>query len=171
MCVCVYVYIYCMYEWVCVCACMYIYIYIYIYVCVWWWWLAIQSYPTLGDPMGQLSPCFPIFYFLFQLFNANVLLMISIQRVFWQPLFLFPLTMPSIISCSSEAVCITWLKKVRRSFVILLSSDISGLIPFRISLLETLAVHGILKSLLQHHNSKASILSYIYIYIYIYIYL
>ncbi len=85
------------------------------------------------------------------------LLMISSQRVFWGPLVLFPLCQASF-NVLVKLFASHGRKKVRCSFVILPSSDISGLIRFRTSLLETLSVHGILKSLLQHHNSKASIL-------------
>ncbi len=136
----------------CVCVCIYIYIYIFMY----------DDDDLLAIQWANSHYAFrsSTFFYSCSVSKSVSLLMISSQRVFWQPPYLFPLTMPSIISCSSEPVCITWLKNVRLSFVILLSYDISGLIRFRTSLLETLADHGILKSLLQHHNSKTSILSY-----------
>ena len=59
---------------------------------------------------------------------------------------------------SNESVPIKWLKYWSFSFSISPSNDYSGLISFRIDWFDLLAVQGILKSLLQHHSSKASIL-------------
>ena len=60
---------------------------------------------------------------------------------------------------SNESVlCIRWLEYWSFSFSISPSSEYSGLISFRIGWLDLLAVQGTLKSLLQHHSSKASIL-------------
>ena len=68
------------------------------------------------------------------------------------------LIFPSIRVFSSEsALCIRWLKYCSFSFSISPSSEYSGLISFRIHWLDLLAVQGTLKSLLQHHSSKASI--------------
>ena len=64
---------------------------------------------------------------------------------------------------SSESVlCIKWPKYWSFSFSISPSNEYSGLISFRIDLFDLLAVQGTLESLLQHHNSKASILSLLY---------
>ena len=66
---------------------------------------------------------------------------------------------PSIRVFSNESVlCITWPKYWSFSFSIRPSSVYSGLISFRMDWLDLLAVQGTLKSLLQHHSSKASIL-------------
>ena len=74
-------------------------------------------------------------------------------------LLLLPLVFPSIRSFSNElAIHIRWPKYWRFSFSISPSNEYSGLISFRIDWLDLLAVQGILKSLLQHHSSKASIL-------------
>ena len=71
----------------------------------------------------------------------------------------FAFVFPSIRVFSSElALHIRWPKYWSFSFSISLSSDYSGLISFRINCYDLLAVQGILKSLLQHHNLKASIL-------------
>ena len=71
---------------------------------------------------------------------------------------LLPSVFPSIRVFSSESVlCIRWPKYW--SFSISPSSEYSGLISFRIDWFDLLAVQGTLKSLRQHHNSKASILS------------
>ena len=75
------------------------------------------------------------------------------------PLLLLPSIFPSIRVFSNEsALCIRWPKYWSSSFNISPSSDYSGLIFFRIDWLDLLAVQGTLKSLLQHHSSKASIL-------------
>ena len=74
------------------------------------------------------------------------------------PLFL-PSIFPSIRVFSNELVlCIRWPKYWSFSFSISPSNEYSGLISFRIDWLDLLAVQGTLKSLLQHHGSKASIL-------------
>ena len=72
---------------------------------------------------------------------------------------LLPSIFPSIRVFSSESVLrIRWPKFWSFSFSISPSSDYSGLISFRIDWFDLLALQGILKSLLQHHSSKASIL-------------
>ena len=73
------------------------------------------------------------------------------------------LLLPSVFSCirvfSSESVlCIRWPKYWNSSFSISPSSEYSGLISFSIDWLDLLAVQGTLKSLLQHHSSKGSVL-------------
>ena len=75
------------------------------------------------------------------------------------PLLLWPSVLPSIRVFSSESVLhIMWPKDWSFSFSISPSNEYSGLISFRMDLLDLLAVQGTLKSLLQHHSSKASIL-------------
>ena len=75
------------------------------------------------------------------------------------PLFLLPSTFPSIRVFSNEsALRIRWPKYWSFSFNISPSSEHLGLISFRMDWLDLLAVQGTLKSLLQHHTSKASIL-------------
>ena len=79
--------------------------------------------------------------------------------VFCLPLYLLPLIFPSIRVFSSESLlCIRWPKCWSFSFSISPSNEYSGLISFRIDWLDLLAVQVPLKSLLQHHSSKASIL-------------
>ena len=74
-------------------------------------------------------------------------------------LLLWPSIFPSIRVFSNEsALCIRWSKCWSFSFSISPSNDYSGLISFRMDWLDLLAVQGTLKSLLQHHSSKASIL-------------
>jgi len=75
------------------------------------------------------------------------------------PLLLLPSIFPSIRVFSNElAFCIRWPKYWSFSFSISPSSEYSGLIPFRIDWPDLLEVQRTLKSLLQHHSSKASIL-------------
>ena len=75
-----------------------------------------------------------------------------------RPLLLLPSIFPSIRVFSSEsALHIKWPKYWSFSFSIRSSNEYSGLISFRMDWLDLLAVQGTLKSLLQHHSSKASI--------------
>ena len=75
------------------------------------------------------------------------------------PLLLLPSIFPIIRVLSNEsALCIRWPKYWSFSFNISPSSEHPGLISFRMDWLDLLAVQGTLKSLLQHHSSKASIL-------------
>ena len=77
------------------------------------------------------------------------------------PLLPPPSIFPSIRVFSNEsALCIRWPKYWSFSFNISPSNEYSGLISFRMDWLDLLAVQGSLKSLLQHHSSKASILQY-----------
>ena len=75
------------------------------------------------------------------------------------PLLLLPWTPPSIKVFSNEsALCMRWPNYWSISFSIIPSKEMPGLISFRMDRLDLLVVQGTLKSLLQHHNSKASIL-------------
>ena len=77
------------------------------------------------------------------------------------PLFLLPSIFPSIRVFSNEsALLIRWPEYWSFSFNISPSSEHPGLITFRMDWLDLLAVQGTLKSLLQHHSSKASILQH-----------
>ena len=83
----------------------------------------------------------------------------SSHLIFYLPLLLLPSVFPSIRVFSSElALCIRWPKYWSFCFNISPSNEYSGLIPIRIDCLDLLAVQGTRKSLLQHHNSKTSIL-------------
>ena len=76
-----------------------------------------------------------------------------------RPLLLPPSIFPSIRVFSNESVlCIRWPKYWSLSFSISPSNEYSGLISFRMDWLDLLEVQGTLKSLIQHHSSKASIL-------------
>ena len=98
--------------------------------------------------------------------SQSLLKLISIESVMpsnqvicCHPLLLLPSIMPSIRVFSSESVlCTRWPKYWSFSFSISPSNEYSGLISFRIDSFDLLSVQGTLKSLLQHHSSKASIL-------------
>ena len=87
------------------------------------------------------------------------LVMPSNHLILCCPLLLPPSIFPSIRIFSNELVlCIRWPKYCSFSFSISPSNEYSGLISFRLDWLDLLAVQGTLKSLLQHHSSKASVL-------------
>ena len=96
----------------------------------------------------------------------NLLKLISIESVMpfkplilCHPLLLLPSIFPSIRVFSNESVLgIWWPQYWSFSFSLSPSNEYSGLISFRIDWFDLLAVQGTLKSLLQHHSSKASIL-------------
>ena len=83
----------------------------------------------------------------------------SNHLILCHPLFLLPSILPNMRVFSNEsALCIRWPKYWSFSFNINPSDEHPGLISFRMDCLDPLAVQGTLKSLLQHHSSKASIL-------------
>ena len=83
----------------------------------------------------------------------------SNHLILCRPLLLSLSIFPSIRVFSNESVlCIKWTKYWSFSFSISPSNEFSGLISFRMNWLDLLAVQGTLKSLIQHHTSKASIL-------------
>ena len=87
------------------------------------------------------------------------LVMPSNHLILCHPLFLLPSMFPSIsVFSNKSALHIRWPKYWSFSFSISPSNEYSGLISFRLDWLDLLAVQGTLKSLLQHHSSKASIL-------------
>ena len=86
-------------------------------------------------------------------------MMPSNHVILCRPLLLLPSIFPSIRVFSNESVlCIRWPNYCSLSFSISPSNEYSGLISFRVDWLDLLAVQGTLKSLLQHHSSKTSIL-------------
>ena len=86
-------------------------------------------------------------------------MMPSNHLILCHPLLLLPSIFPSIRVFSNEsALCVRWPKYWSFSFTISPSNEFSGLISFRMDWFDLLAVQGTLKSLLQHHSSKVSIL-------------
>ena len=120
-----------------------------------------QSCPILCNPTDCSMPGFPVHHDL-----QHLLKLVSIELVtpcnhliLCRPLLLQPSIFPSIRVISNESVLhIRWPKYWSFSFSINSSSEYSGLISFRTDWLDLLAVQGTLKSLFQHHSSKASIL-------------
>ena len=120
-----------------------------------------QSCPTICNPMNAArqaslsitdsrSPSKPMS--IESVMSSNHLILCC-------PLLLLPSIFPSIRVFSNEsALRIRWLKYWSCSFNISSSNEYSGLISFRMDWLDLLAVQGTLKSLLQHHSSKALIL-------------
>ena len=97
---------------------------------------------------------------LFKLMSIKSV-MLSNHLFLCYPLLLLPSIFPSIRVFSNEsALRMRWPKYWSFSFNINPSSEYSGLISFRMDWLDLLAVQGTLKSLLQHHSSKASIIMY-----------
>ena len=119
-----------------------------------------QLYLTLCDPWTAARQA-PLFiansWNLLKLVSIESV-MLSNQLILCHPLLLLPSSFLSIRVFSSEsALCIRWPKYWSFSFSISPSNEYSGLISFRMNWLDLLAVQGTLKSLLQHHSSKASI--------------
>ena len=120
-----------------------------------------QLCPTIRDPMDCRTPAFPVHHQLPELLKlmSIELVMPTKHLILCRPLLLPPSIFPSIRVFSNESdLHIRWPKYWSFSFSISPSSEYSGLISFRMDWLDLLAVQGTLKSLLQHHNSKASIL-------------
>ena len=122
-----------------------------------------QSCPTLCDPMDCSTPDpVPITnsWNLLKLMSIE-LVMPSNHLILCHLLLLPPSIFPSIRVFSNESVlCIRWPKDWHFSFSITPSNKYSWLISFRMGWLDLLAVQRTLKSLLQHHSTKASILQH-----------
>ena len=120
-----------------------------------------QSCPTLCDPMNCSTPGLPVHHKLpeFTRLTSIESVMPSSHLILCHPLLLLPPIPPSFRVFSNEStLCMRWPKYWRFSFSIIPSKEIPGLISFRMDWLDLLAVQGTLKSLLQYHSSKASIL-------------
>ena len=122
-----------------------------------------QSCPTLCEPMDCSTPGFPVHHQLQELAQTHVhRVSDTIQPSHpLSPLLLPPSIFPSIKVFSNESVLhIRWPKYWSFSFTISPSNEYSRWISFRIDWFDLLAVQGTLKSLLQPHSSKTSILWY-----------
>ena len=119
-----------------------------------------QSYPTLCNPMDCSTAGFPVLHYLPEFAQTHV---------HWvgdatQPSHPLPSPSPPAFGLYQHqgfflmSLRIKWPKCWSYSFIISHSNGYSGLISFRIDWFDLLAVQGTLKSLLQHHSSKASIL-------------
>ena len=120
-----------------------------------------QSCLTPCDPMDCSTPGLLVHHQLLELTQLMSIksVMPSIHLILCPPLLLLPSIFPSIRVFSNEsALLIRWPRCWSFSFNINPSNEHSGLISFRMNWLDLLEVQGTLKSLLQHHSSKASIL-------------
>ena len=118
----------------------------------------IQLFVTPWTPAFQASLTITDSQSLFKLISIESV-MPSNHLILYQPLLLPPSIFPSIRVFSNEsALCIRSQKYWSFNFNISPSKEYSQLISFRMDWLDLLAVQGTLKSLLQHHSSKASVL-------------
>ena len=120
-----------------------------------------QSCLTFCDPMDCSTPGVHVHHQLLKLVQTHVHRVSDAIQPSQPccPLLLLPSIFPSIRVFSNESVLhIRWPKYWSFSFSISPSNEYSELISFRIDWFDPLAVQGTLKSLLQHHSSKASIL-------------
>ena len=116
-----------------------------------------QSCLTLCDPMNRSTPGLPVHHKLMSMESV----MPSSHLILCRPLLLLPPVPPSIRGFSNESTLrIRWPKYWSFSFSISSPNEHLGLISFRMDWLYLFAVQGTLKSLLQHHSSKASILQH-----------
>ena len=131
------------------------------------WWATVQfgsvaqSCPTLCDPMNCSIPGLPVHHQLPESTQTHVHCVGDVIQplILCCPLVLLPPIPPSIRVFSNESTLrMRWPKYWHFSFSIIPSKEIPGLISFRMDWLDLLAVQGTLKTLLQHHSSKASIL-------------
>ena len=120
-----------------------------------------QSCPTLCDPMNLSTPGLPVHHNSWSLLKLMSIesVMPSSHLILCHPLLLLPPIPPSIRVFSNKSTLpIRWPKYWSFSFSISPSNEHPGLISFRMDWLDLLAVQGTLKSFLEHHSSKASIL-------------
>ena len=111
---------------------------------------AVVQSLSVSSPMDSSIPGFPVFHQ-----SQSLLILMSVESVMPSNhlILCHPLLLPSIFPSIK-----VYSKELALSISISPSNEYSELISFRIDWLDILAVQGILKSLLQHHSSKASIL-------------
>ena len=118
----------------------------------------VRFFVTLWTAGRQASLSITNSWRLFKLMSVD-LVMASNHLILCRPLLLLPSIFPSIRVFSNGSVLhIRWPKDWSFSFSLSLSNKYSGLVSFRMDWLDLFAVQGTLKSLLQHHSFKASIL-------------
>ena len=118
----------------------------------------IRLFATPWTATRQASLSFTISQSFLKLMSIESV-MPSNHLILCHPLLFLPSIFPSIRVFSNESIlCMRWPKYWSFSFSICPSNEYSGLVSFRIDWFDLLAVQGTLKSLLQHHSSKASVL-------------
>ena len=120
-----------------------------------------QSCPTLCNSMNHSTPGLPVHHQLLEFAQTKSIEsgMPSSHTILCCPLLLLPPIPPTIRVFSNESTLrMRWSKYWSFSFSIIPSKEHPGLISFRMDWLDLLAIQGTLKSLLQHHSLKASIL-------------
>ena len=123
--------------------------------------LVTKSCLILCDPMDCSTPGFPALHYLPELLKLMSIksMMLSNHLILSCPLLLLPSVFPSIgVFFNNSDLCIRWPKYWSFSFSICPFDEYSGLISFSIDWFDLPDIQGTLKSLLQHHSSKASIL-------------
>ena len=119
----------------------------------------VQSCLTLCDPMDCSMQGFPVHHQLPDFTGMSIESVRPSNHLILCCPLLLPSIFPSIrVFLNESALCILWPKYWSFSFSISPSNEYSGLISFRIDLFDLLVVQGTLKSLLQHHSSKASVI-------------
>ena len=124
---------------------------------------SLSSVRFLANPWT--TPClaslsFSIFQSLLNLMSIELMMSFN-HLILCCPLHLLPSIFPSMrVFYNESALCNRWPRYWNFSFSTSPSNEYSGLISFRIDWFDLLAVQGTLKNLLQHHNSKASILQH-----------
>ena len=120
----------------------------------------VQLFATSWTVARQVSLCITNSWSLLELMSIESVMPTN-HLILCHPLILLPSIFPSIGVFSNESVLhIKWPMYWSFSFSTSLSNEYSGLISFRVDWFDLLAVQGTLKSLLQHHSSKASILQH-----------
>ena len=118
-----------------------------------------RLYLTLCDPMDRSTPGLPVHHQFLEFTQTHVQSRWCHPTISSSPLILLPSISLSISVFSNESVlCFSFPRYWSFSFSITPSNEYSRLISFRIDWVDLLEVQGTLKSLLQHHSSKASIL-------------
>ena len=140
------------YTYIHICIFTYTQTHIYLYICC---CSVTKSCPVLCDPMDCSTPGSPVLHHLLESAKTHVY---RLGDVIQPSLPLSSSIFPSVrIVFSESALCIRWPKYWTFNFSISPSKEYSGLISFRIDWFDLLTVQETLKSLVQHHNLKASI--------------
>jgi len=123
--------------------------------------LVTQSCPTLCDPMNRSTPGLPVHHQLPEFTQTHVHWVgdaIQPSHPLLSPFSSCPQSLPASRSFPMSQLCMRWPKYWSFNFSISPSNEHPGLVSFRMDCLDRFSGQGTLKSLLQHHSSKASIL-------------